>query len=50
MRVAALNMTDTSQQCPGELVERNETGIRQCRIEGQSMLPRSTFPQQMHCI
>ena len=32
MRVAELNMTDTSQQCPGDLVERNETGIRQCRI------------------
>ena len=27
MRVAALNMTDTNQQCPGELVERNEAGI-----------------------
>ena len=35
MRVAELNMTDTSdQQCPGELVERNEAGIRQCRIPG----------------
>ena len=34
MRVAELNMTDTSQQCPGELVERNEAGIRQCRIGG----------------
>ena len=33
MRVAELNMTDTSQQCPGDLVERNETGIRQCRID-----------------
>ena len=32
MRVAELNMTDTSQQCPGDLVERNESGIRQCRI------------------
>ena len=34
MRVAELNMTDASQQCPGELVERNEAGIRQCRIGG----------------
>ena len=34
MRVAELNMTDTSQQCPGELVERNEAGIRQCRVPG----------------
>ena len=34
MRVTELNMTDTSQQCPGELVERNEAGIRQCRIGG----------------
>ena len=34
MRVAELNMTDTSQQCPVELVERNEAGIRQCRIPG----------------
>ena len=34
MRVAKLNMTDTSQQCPGELVERKEAGIRQCRIPG----------------
>ena len=32
MRVAELNMTDTSQLCPGELVERNEAGIRHCRI------------------
>ena len=32
MRVAELNMTDTSQQCPRGLVERNESGIRQCRI------------------
>ena len=32
MRVVKLNMTDTSQQCPRGLVERNETGIRQCRI------------------
>ena len=30
--MAELNMTDTSQQCPGELVERNETGIRHCRV------------------
>ena len=34
VRVAELNMTDTSQQCPDDLVERNETGIRQCRIGG----------------
>ena len=34
MRVAELNMTDTSQQCPSNLRERNETGIRQCRIGG----------------
>ena len=32
MRVAELNMTDTSQQCPVELVERNETGIRSCEL------------------
>ena len=34
MRVAELNMTDTSQQCPSNFVERNEAGIRQCRIPG----------------
>ena len=34
MRVAELNMTDTSQQCPSGLVERNETGLRQCQAEG----------------
>ena len=34
MRVAELNMTDTSQQCPsGGLVERIYDGIRQCRID-----------------
>ena len=33
MRVAELNMTDTSQQCPsGGLVERVYNDIRQCRI------------------
>ena len=32
IRVAELNMTDTSQQCPVELVERNETGIRSCEL------------------
>ena len=32
--MAELNMTDTSQQCPGNFVERNETGISQCRIGG----------------
>ena len=35
MRVAELNMTDTSQQCPGNFVDRNESGIRQCRIPGK---------------
>ena len=34
MRVAELNMTETSQQCPSDLVENNETGIRQCQAEG----------------
>ena len=34
MRVAELNMTDASQQCPsGGLVERIYDGIRQCRID-----------------
>ena len=38
MRVAELNMTDTSQQCPGNLVERkdSESGIRQCRSPGNT--------------
>ena len=39
MRVAELNMTDTSQQCPGDFVERNETGIRHCRIGGNRCYP-----------
>ena len=38
MRVAKLNMTDTSQQCPSGLVENNETGIRQCQAEGVGCL------------
>ena len=38
MRVAELNMTDTSQQCPSGLVENNETGIRQCEAEGSGCL------------
>ena len=38
MRVAELNMTDTSQQCPSGLVENNETGIRQCQAEGVGCL------------
>ena len=38
MRVAELNMTDTSQQCPSGLVENNETGIRQCQAEGSGCL------------
>ena len=32
MRVAELDMTDTSQHCPGNLVERNVAGIRHCRV------------------
>ena len=36
MRVAELDMTDTSQQCPGNFVEKNESGIRQCRIPGNT--------------
>ena len=35
-RVAELNMIDTSQQCPSGLVEGNETGIRHCRVDGDS--------------
>ena len=31
-------MTDSSQQCPNGLVERNETGIRQCQAEGVGCL------------
>ena len=27
MRVAELNMTDTSQQCPGELMEMKDNNI-----------------------
>ena len=38
MRVAELNMIDTSQQCPSGLVENNETGIRQCQAEGVGCL------------
>ena len=38
MRVAELNMTDTSQQCPSGLVENDETGIRQCQAEGVGCL------------
>ena len=30
MRVAELNMTDTSQQCPGGLEEKNDRHIRRC--------------------
>ena len=32
MRVAELNMTDTSQQCPDELVEINDNNIRRCEV------------------
>ena len=30
MRVAELNMTDTSQQCPGDLMEINDNNLRRC--------------------
>ena len=30
MRVAELNMTDTSQQCPSNLVKKNDSNIRRC--------------------
>ena len=30
MRVTELNMTDTSQQCPSNLVERSDNNIRRC--------------------
>ena len=33
MRVAELNMTDTSQQCPNGLVERDSSGTRRCEID-----------------
>ena len=32
MKVAELNMTDTSEQCPSGLVERNDNNIRRCEI------------------
>ena len=38
MRVAELNMTDTSQQCPSGLVENDETGVCQCQAEGSGCL------------
>ena len=34
MRVAELNMPDTRQRCPSTFVEKNESGIRQCRVKG----------------
>ena len=32
MRVAELNMTDTSQQCPSDLMEINDNNIRRCEV------------------
>ena len=39
MRVAELNMTDTSQQCPSNLVERNDSNIRRCQIMNSRCSP-----------
>ena len=45
MRVAELNMTDTSEQCPSGLVERNDNNIRRCEImnDGCSSTTYSTL-------
>ena len=53
MRVAELNITDTSQQCPVELVERNETGIRSCELimaVHQQRIPRRTLHTQYRSV
>ena len=34
MRVAELNMTDTSQQCPSNLVLRTDGNVRSCELDG----------------
>ena len=44
MRVAELNMTDTSQQCPGELIEINDS-LRRCETMNKGCSP-ITYPTQ----
>ena len=43
MRVAELNMTDTSQQCPGELMEINNDSLRRCETMNKGCSP-ITYP------
>ena len=45
MRVAELNMTDTSQHCPGELMEINNDSIRRCETMNKGCSP-ITYPTQ----
>ena len=40
MRVAELNMTDTSQQCPNSLVERTDGNIRSCCLTNTICSPQ----------
>ena len=39
MRVAELNMTDTSQQCPGDLMEMKDNNTRRCETTMHSCQP-----------
>ena len=48
MRVAELNMTDTSQQCPSGLVERNNNNIRRCETMNAGCSP-TTYSTQNIC-
>ena len=46
MRVAELNMTDTSQQCPSNLVERNDNNIRRCEAINYYYCSPTTYSTQ----
>ena len=47
MRVAELNMTDTSQQCPNSLVERTDGNIRSCCLTNTGCSP-TTYSTQTY--
>ena len=48
MRVAELNMTDTSQQCPSNLVERSDNNIRRCETMNAGCSPTTYSTQNIN--
>ena len=48
MRVAELNMTDTSQQCPSNLMEKSDNNIQRCETMDAGYSPTNYFTQKIN--